>query len=89
MRVNKYFRVAQCKDSFWYVEFKDGRTRWMKDEDIPWRLDTVECIDNSCDIKTRRSFKKWLKRWSYLPKGTTFILINKYLCFDNVIGKIK
>lgn len=67
----KQFIDITTNDGYWWdLDIK----QWTKTPD------QQHGYGSHCKCKTERAFRRRLKQWSkYLPKGTNFILVGKYV----------
>lgn len=81
------------KKRYWWLSYEDGTGKWLSEEEI-WDVETGERIYKGDKpvrwistagpkVRSVRAFRRRLKEWSkYLPKGTEFILMSKFIGFD-------
>lgn len=82
-RVNRFFTGMTC-------ETKDGETYWYYDKHDKWCTTKEDreqyngmCGNYNNNIHTLKTAKRKIKKYSkYLPKGTMFILSNRYVGYD-------
>ena len=82
-RINRYFFGMRCVsengESYWYYYKHDKWCTSQEDKDTYNGM----CGNYNTNIHTLKTAKRKIKKYSmYIPKGTKFILSNKYIGYD-------
>lgn len=82
-KIQRYFRCINIRQ-YWYLE---DEKRWVKYHDLI-EQGYQGSYSNMVHCRTVKAFRRKVKKWSkYLPPGTEYYLVNKYLNFDVRIMK--
>jgi hypothetical protein len=82
------FRDISSKENLWFAYKKlNGRLQYkifkLEDQPFKYYFDSGYQVSTHLDCNSVKAFRRFLKRASKMvPKGTQFVLINKYYGYD-------